>query len=171
MGAISQYAMKPRPRSSTSSQGSPGHRGLRTYRIVEGLWEASKRYPGFLNLPRPLGYVEDFGLLLEERSALGAPFTATAWAPTSCSTGVAAAEALRVIHRVRCAVRRADLYHNRDRALDRVAEQFTLRPADRALPAHGPHRAQCAITVRRTDEEDVLPTHGDMKYDESCPQR
>src|SRR6266446_4065946 len=27
----------------------PGHRGLRTYRIVEGLWQASASYPGLLN--------------------------------------------------------------------------------------------------------------------------
>src|SRR2546429_383645 len=44
----------------------PGRRGLRTNGIVEGLWQASAKYPGFLKLPRPLGYVEEMNMLIEE---------------------------------------------------------------------------------------------------------
>src|SRR4029077_19524810 len=37
----------------------PGNRGLRTYRVVDGLWEAARKYEGLLYLPRPLGFVDE----------------------------------------------------------------------------------------------------------------
>src|SRR2546428_342959 len=45
----------------------PGDRGLRAHRIVEGLWSAKvPDSKGLLNLPRPLGFIEKYGLLLEQ---------------------------------------------------------------------------------------------------------
>src|SRR4029077_2345141 len=60
IGAILRYEMST-PAATIDIYGKvqPGNRGLRTYRIVQGLWQAAQRYPGYLNLPRQLGYVEE----------------------------------------------------------------------------------------------------------------
>ena len=142
----------------------PGNRGLRTYRIVEGLWEASKLYPGFLNLPRPLGFVEDYGLLLEER-VRGKPVGGNRLSSEFMLTGHAAADALAVIHESGLETDERITIEAELARLDRVAEQFKY-----VLPA-GHFMLLDLIThmrdrVRKTMEEDVLPTHGDMKYDQ-----
>src|ERR1700686_200904 len=52
VGAILRYRMDtPGARLDVYGKVQPGNRGLRTYRIVEGLWEAAKRYPGVFNPP------------------------------------------------------------------------------------------------------------------------
>src|SRR6266851_28786 len=91
----------------------PGDRGLRTQRIVEGLWRASAaKPPGLLRLPRPLGWLE----------------------------------------------------HELER-LERVAEQFAyVHPEGHFLlsdlTTHLRKRARIAM------DEEWLPTHGDLKYDQ-----
>ena len=165
VGAILQYAMDtPAAKLNVFGKVQPGHRGLRTYRIVEGLWEASKRYPGFLNLPKPLGYVDDFGLLLEER-VRGRPVHGNRLGADFILTGLAAAEALAVIHESGVESDERILIENELARLDRVAEQFTY-----VLPT-GHFMLMDLIAhmrdhVRKTDQEDMRPTHGDMKYDQ-----
>ena len=142
----------------------PGNRGRRTYRIVDGLWKAAKDYPGFLHLPRPLGYVEELGLLLEER-VRGRPVGGNRLSSEFVLAGTCAAEALAVIHESKLEPdERIDIASELAR-LDRVAEQFKyVLPAGHFmlvdLVAHMRDR------VRRTTEEEWLPTHGDMKYDQ-----
>jgi hypothetical protein len=142
----------------------PGTRGLRTYRVVKGLWEAAARYPGYLNLPRPLGYIDDMGLLLEE-GVKGRPVTGKRTSAAFMATGNAAAEALAVIHEsgVECD-ERIELERELSR-LDRVTEQFRYVLPEghfllRDLVVHMRDR------VRKTEEEEWLPTHGDLKYDQ-----
>lgn len=142
----------------------PGHRGLRTYRIVEGLWEAAARYPGLLNLPRPLGYVEDMGLLLEE-AVRGAPVGGNRLNAEFMLAANAAAEGLAVIHEAGVPADETINIDDELARLDRVAEQFTyVLPSAhfllRDLIEHMRDR------VRRTEQEEVLPTHGDLKYDQ-----
>ena len=142
----------------------PGNRGLRTYQIVDGLWTAARDYPGFLNLPRPLGYVEEFGLLLEER-VRGRAVSGNRLSSEFLLSGPAAAEALAVIHESGLEPDERIVIENELARLDRVAEQFKfVLPAGHFmlvdLLAHMRDR------VRRTTEEDWLPTHGDMKYDQ-----
>jgi len=165
VGAILHYTMDtPAAKLNVFGKVQPGHRGLRTYRIVEGLWEASKVYPGFLNLPKPLGYVEDFGLLLEER-VRGRPVGGNRLSADFMLTGTAAAEALAVIHESGVESDERILIENELGRLDRVAEQFTyVLPTGHFLLTD--LIAHMRDHVRRTEEEDLLPTHGDMKYDQ-----
>lgn len=165
VGAILQYTMDtPAAKLNVFGKVQPGHRGLRTYRIVEGLWEASKRYPGFLNLPRPLGYVEDFGLLLEER-VRGRPVGGNRLSADFILTGTAAAEALAVIHESGVESDERIMIENELARLDRVAEQFSyVLPTGHFLLMD--LIAHMRDHVRRTDEEELRPTHGDMKYDQ-----
>ena len=142
----------------------PGHRGLRTFRIVEGLWQAAARYPGFLNLPRPLGYIEEMGLLLEE-SVRGKAVSGNRMSTQFGMAANAAAEALAVIHEAGIPADETIRIDDELARLDRVAEQFTyVLPSGhfllRDLIDHMRDR------IRKTEQEDVLPTHGDMKYDQ-----
>jgi hypothetical protein len=142
----------------------PGHRGLRTYRVVEGLWRASARYPGYLNLPRPLGYVEEIGLLLEE-GVKGRPVSNKRTSAEYQVMPASAAEALAVIHESGLdSDERIEIEAELGR-LDRVVEQFSY-----VLP-NGHFLLKDLVVhmrekVRKTREEDWLPTHGDLKYDQ-----
>jgi hypothetical protein len=143
----------------------PGSRGLRTYRIAEGLWHAAARYPaGYLNLARPLGYIDELGLLLEE-GAPGLPVSSKRTSAQYLLLPGAAAEALAVIHESGVdADELIDIEAELAR-LDRVVEQFAY-----VLP-NGHFLLQDLVAhmrqvVRKTPEEESLPTHGDLKYDQ-----
>ena len=165
VGAILRYTLDIAGAPTTIyGKVQPGHRGLRTYNVVEGLWRAAADYPGYLNLPRPLGYFEELGLLLEE----GVKGTAVSNKRTSAEYMVlptAAAEALAVIHESRLdSDERIDIEAELGR-LDHVAEQFTY-----VLPS-GHFMLKDLLThmrqiVRKTPEEEWLGTHGDLKYDQ-----
>ncbi len=142
----------------------PGNRGLRTYQIVQGLWRAAAHYPGYLNLPRPLGYIDHMGLLIEE-GVRGRPVGSNRTSTEFRLMPAAAAEALAVIHE--SGVDADERIHIEDELarLDRVVEQFAYVLPNghfllKDLVAHMRDR------VRKTNEEDWLPTHGDLKYDQ-----
>ena len=142
----------------------PGGRGLRAMRVVEGLWEAAKKYPGYLNLPRPLGYVEEMGMMLEEAvrgKSVSNNRTSTEFR-LACN---AAAEAAAVIHESGLASDQRISIEREIARLDRVVEQFAYVLPEghfllRDLLTHMRER------VSKTEEEDVVPTHGDLKYDQ-----
>lgn len=165
IGAILRYSIDlPGTPGRVFGKVQPGSRGLRTFNVVSGLWRASARYPGLIHLPRPLGYVEELGLLLEE-GVKGRPVSGHRTSSEFAQAAEAAADALAVIHEsgVECDAR-IELEHEVAR-LDRVAEQFTyVLPGGhfllRDLILHMRDR------IRKTDEEEWLPTHGDMKYDQ-----
>jgi hypothetical protein len=165
VGSILRYTMDtPAAKLDLYGKVQPDNRGLRTFRIVQGLWEAAGEYPGFLNLPRPLAFIEDYGLLLEER-VKGRPVAANRRSSEFMLTGNAAAESLAVIHEARLAADGVITIENEIARLDRVAEQFKfVLPAGHFLLldliAHMRDR------VRKTTEEELLSTHGDMKYDQ-----
>jgi hypothetical protein len=165
VGAILHYTMDMHGAGfNVYGKVQPGNRGLRTSRIVEGLWEASKAYPGYLNLPRPLGFVQDYGLLLEER-VKGLPVGGNRLNSEFMLAGSAAADALAVIHESGVQTEETITIESELGRLDRVAEQFKyVLPAGHFmlldLIAHMRDR------VRKTADEEVLPTHGDMKYDQ-----
>jgi len=165
VGAILRYTMDaPAAKLDVYGKVQPGNRGLRTYRIVTRLWEAAKQYPGFLNLPRPLGFVDELGLLLEER-VRGRPVGGNRMSAEFMTSANAAAEALAVIHESGIETDGQIRIENEIARLDRVAEQFKY-----VLPV-GHFLLMDLIThmrdaVRKTSEEAWLPTHGDMKYDQ-----
>jgi thiamine kinase-like enzyme len=142
----------------------PGRRGLRTNGVVEGLWRASAKYPGYLKLPRPLGYIEEMGMLIEE-GIRGKPLSSRRTSTEFMFLPEAAAEALAVIHEARVENdERITIQAELDR-LDQVAEKFKYVHPDgyfllNDLLNHLRER------VQKTPEEDWLPTHGDFKYDQ-----
>ena len=142
----------------------PGGRGLRAMRIVDGLWRASAKYPGYLNLPRPLGYVEEMGMMLEE-AVRGKPVSAKRTSTEFRLAGNAAAEAIAVIQESGLEVDQHITIERELERLDRVAGQFAYVLPEghfllKDLLAHMRER------VSRTVEEEWLPTHGDLKYDQ-----
>jgi hypothetical protein len=143
----------------------PGDRGLRTHRIVGGLWQAAKQYEGLLYLPRPLGFVGELGLLLEE-SIPGKPIGNNRMSTEFGLAVYAAAEAVAVIHESGVAadgeVFRIEAELGR---LDRVTQQFAqVHP--RAHFLLNDLIVHMRDQVRAAAEEDWLPTHGDLKYDQ-----
>lgn len=143
----------------------PGDRGLRTSRVVDGLWQASKEYEGLIYLPRPLGYIEELGLLLEE-SIPGKPVGGNRLSTEFMLTANAAAEALAVIHES-CVETDHEEIRIEDEIgrLERVTKQFAqVHP--RAAFLLNDLVVHMRDHVRATDEEDRLPTHGDLKYDQ-----
>jgi Phosphotransferase enzyme family len=143
----------------------PGDRGLRALRIVEGLWQASaKKPPGLLRLPRPLGWVDEYGLLLEEEIP-GVPVGSDRMSIEFKNAGVAAAEALAVVHESGMETEIEIWLEKELERLERVAEQFAYVHPDghfllRDLTTHMRNRARLSI------DEEWLPTHGDLKYDQ-----
>jgi hypothetical protein len=165
VSAILRYTIDPRgtPRVIFGKV-QPGLRGERTFRIVEGLYEAAARHPGLLNLPRPLGYVPELGLLMEE-GARGRAVGGNRESAEFAMASIAAAEALAVIHESGVQADEQIRIEAELGRLDRVAEQFAY-----VLP-NGHFLLTDLIRhmrdrVRKTEEEDWLPTHGDMKYDQ-----
>jgi hypothetical protein len=165
IGAILRYTLDtPAAKLDLYGKVQPDNRGLRTYRIVHALWEAAGRYPGFLNLPRPLAFVDELGLLLEER-VRGRPVGGNRRSVEFMLAGNAAAEALAVIHESNVPTDGVITIESEIERLDRVAEQFKyVLPNGHFLLldliAHMRDR------VRKTTEEEWLSTHGDMKYDQ-----
>jgi len=142
----------------------PGRRGLRTNQIVDGLWRASASYPGYLNLPRPLGYIEEMGMLLEE-GVKGKPVGERRTSAPFVRLPEPAAEALAVIHESRVDNDERITIENELARLDRVVEKFAyVHPEGhfllKDLLTHLRER------VQRKPEEEWLPTHGDLKYDQ-----
>jgi hypothetical protein len=164
VGAILRYTLDIPGTPVMYGKVQPDIRGLRTYRVVEGLWRSAARYPKLIHLPRPLAFIEDMGLLLEEGIG-GKPVSGNRNSTEFMLAAIAAAEAAAVIHESDVeADERIDLEAELAR-LDRVAEQFTYVLPEghfllKDLIAHMRDR------VRKTDEEDMLPTHGDLKYDQ-----
>jgi hypothetical protein len=165
IGAILRYEIDlPGLPAKLYGKVQPGDRGLRTYNVVKSLWQAAKQHPGLLNLPRPLAYVNEIGLLLEE-AVRGRPVTGNRKSADFMLATNAAAEALAVVHESGLKTDNRILIENEMDRLDRVSEQFMyVNPGGHFL-------LQDLIThmrdrIRRTPEEDWLATHGDLKYDQ-----
>jgi Phosphotransferase enzyme family len=142
----------------------PGVRGRRTFHIVQDLWGAAQRHPGLLTLPRPLGFIDEMGLLLEE-GIRGKPVGGNRDSAVFQGMSYAAAEATAVIHEARVGCDEEIRIEDELARLDRVCEQFKF-----VLPG-GHFLLSDLIThmrehVRKTPEEERLSTHGDMKYDQ-----
>ena len=165
VGAILRYTFESGgAKSEIYGKAQPGTRGRRAFNVVNGLWEAAARYPGLLHLPRPLGFHEDLGLLLEE-GVPGRPVGGNRVKSEFMMAGLAAADALAVIHESGVEADQLLKIEYEIARLERVIQQFAyVLPAGhfllRDLVTHMRER------VRKTEMEAVLPTHGDMKYDQ-----
>jgi hypothetical protein len=146
----------------------PGDRGLRTYRIEEALWEQALRSDGLLRIARPVAFVREYSLLLEAAAA-GEPVKGDRESVEFFGVGRAAAEALAVIHESGLEPdERIHIEAELDR-LDSVSEQFALvDPKAHFL------LTELVLHLRdrleKTYEEELLPTHADLKYDQFIHQ-
>jgi len=151
-------------RSEIYGKVQPGDRGLRTYRIEESLWAAAQQSGGLLNVARPIGFIGEYGLLLEA-AAPGKPVRGERETQEFFGVGRAAAEALAVVHESGL---EPDEHINIEAELERldsVSEQFAyVDPRAhfllRELVLHLRDR------LEKTYEEEYLPTHADLKYDQ-----
>jgi hypothetical protein len=141
-----------------------GHRGRRTHEVMSALWEVARKSEGRLVIPRPLSYQPDLALFLED-AAPGAAVSGDRTASHFLAGVVFAAESLAAVHEsgIR-ADRTATIEHELDR-LHGVQDQFAhVHPKAHFL------LRELLIHVRsrlaRTPEEEWLPTHGDLKYDQ-----
>jgi hypothetical protein len=142
----------------------PGNRGLRTYRIVDALWRAASNSDGLLRLPRPLAFHERLGLLIEE-AIPGEPVSGDRLSPEFQNAGLAAAEALAIVHESGLDTDESITVEKEMDRLDRVAEQFAF------VHPHGHFHFKSLVAhlrdrIRMTQEEELVPTHGDLKYDQ-----
>jgi hypothetical protein len=143
----------------------PGERGLRAHRIVQGLWSAAARFEeGLINLPHPLGFIPELGLLVEE-AIPGKPVGGRRLSFAFQNSAYAAADAIAVVHESGVETDVAlHLDHELER-LDRVTEQFAyVHPEGHFLLTD--LIAHMRKRIEATDEEERLPTHGDLKYDQ-----
>jgi hypothetical protein len=166
VGAILRYTIDTGAGSITMyGKVQPGDRGLRTYRVVDGLWQAAKQYEGLLYLPRPLAFIEEFGLLLEE-SIPGKPVDGNRLSTEFGLAAYAAAEGLAVIHESGVdAHGHVIKIEDELRRLERVTQQFAqVNPKAHFLL--NDLILHMRDHVRATREEEWLPTHGDLKYDQ-----
>ena len=141
-------------KSSFYGKVQPGDRGLRTYRIEEALWQRAQQSDGLLKIAKPEGFIREYGMLLE-----GA-------APGKAVKGDReTAEALAVIHESGLEPdERVDIEAELNR-LDSVTEQFAyVDPKAHFLMSELVLHLRDRIS--RTYEEEMLPTHADLKYDQ-----
>ena len=150
--------------SSFYGKVQPGERGLRTYRIEEALWQRSLESDGLLRIAKPEAFLRDYNMLLE-RAAPGKPIKGDRDTAEFFGVGLAAAEALAVIHESGLeADERVEIDSELDR-LDSVAEQFAY-VAPKAHFLLSELVLHLRDRVSKTYEEEILPTHADMKYDQ-----
>jgi len=151
-------------RSTLYGKVQPGTRGLRTYRIEESLWQAAQESDGLLQIPRPVGFIADYGMLLEE-AAPGEPVKGDRNTREFMGVGPAAAEAIAVVHESGL---EPDEHIHPESEIERlasVAEQFVyVDPKAHFL------MNELVLHLRdrleRTYEEELVPTHADLKYDQ-----
>lgn len=142
----------------------PGTRGHRTYRIEEALWDAATRSDGLLRIPRPIGFVPDYGMLLEA-AAPGEPVKGERNTRQFMGAGAAAASAIAVIHETGLEPDERIHIEAELERLEGVAEQFRyVNPKAHFLMSE--LVLHLYKRLERTYEEEILPTHADLKYDQ-----
>jgi len=167
VNGIFEYHVRTNPASASRrlfGKVQSGHRGQRSHDVMTALWEVARRSDGRLAIPRPLAFLAELALFIEE----GAPGTALTGDRTVAHFLPAAefaAGAIAAIHGSGVpAEAHLRIEHELER-LDGVQDQFAhVHPQAhfllRELLLHVRSR------LARTPEEVWLPTHGDLKYDQ-----
>ena len=139
-------------------------RGAETNWLMEQIWTQARRSEGRLSVPRPLGYHPELDLFLQS-AAPGEAITSDRLAPEFKLSAVAAAEALAAIQTSGIRIDAQATLEAELGRLDEVVEQFAyVHPKAhfmlREFLLHARNR------LKKTREEEWLPTHGDLKYDQ-----
>jgi hypothetical protein len=166
ISAILRYDIEQAGLGTTTVYGKvqPGDRGLRTYRIEESLWQAAVESDGLLRIPKPLGFIRDHGLLLEA-AAPGEPVKGERNSREFIGAGPAAAAAIAVIHETGLEPDERIHIESELERLEAVKDQFAyVDPKAHFL------LSELVLHLRdrleRTYEEEIVPTHADLKYDQ-----
>lgn len=142
----------------------PGQRGQRTYQLEQGLWQAATESDGLLRIPRPLAFVKELGILLEAEVP-GEPVRGDRQSDQFQGVGIAAADALAVIHETGLEPDERIHVEKELERLDSVAEQFIyVDPKAHFLLSE--LLVHLRDRLEKTYEEEIVPTHADMKYDQ-----
>ncbi len=167
IAAITRYDLEAIPPSASKTvfgKSQNGDRGAESDRVGHEMWRLAERSEGRLRVPRPLGYEHAEGIYFQDSvpgTALGTDRTAPEFMP-----GVLhAAEALATIHDSGIDTRKSFGLDGEIGRLDRVLDQFAIvHPRGyfllRELLAH------IRSKLRGVKEEEIVPTHGDYKYDQ-----
>lgn len=166
VSAILRYEMEEQGGMRTAVYGKvqPGQRGLRTFRLEETLWRAAVASDGLLRIPKPLAFVRELGLLLEG-AVPGQPVKGERASIEFQGVGTAAAEAIAVVHETGLEPDERIYIEKELERLDSVAEQFIyVDPKAHFLLSE--LLLHLRDRLERTLEEEVVPTHADLKYDQ-----
>lgn len=141
-----------------------GDRGRELHETTESLRALSRDHHDLLSVVEPLGYDDELALHLEHE-APGTPVEGDRTDPVFLRAAVAAAEALAVMHGSGLSSRRQLLLEPEIDRLHDVTHQMSLVHPD----AGGLLRdlvVQLRSRLSRVPAEEVVFTHGDMKYDQ-----
>ena len=166
ISAILRYEMDEPDNVKSAIYGKvqPGQRGLRTFQLEETLWQAAIESDGLLRIPRPLAFVHELGVLLEG-AVPGQPVKGDRESKEFYGVGTAAAEAIAVVHETGLEPDERIFVEKELERLDSVAEQFIyVDPKAHFLMSE--LLLHLRDRLEKTHEEEVLPTHADLKYDQ-----
>jgi aminoglycoside phosphotransferase len=141
-----------------------GDRGRELHETTRRLWELSQQQPDLLSVVEPLAYDADLALHLEHAAA-GTAVGSDRTDPVFLDAAIAAAEALAVLHGSDVPSHDELLIEPELSRLDEVTHQMSL-----VHPDAGRLLRDLAVQLRsrlsRSPAEEVVFTHGDMKYDQ-----
>ena len=133
-------------------------------RHLDDLWHLAEASEGMLRVPRLLGHHPELGLVLQ--SALpGTPVGGDRTAPEFLGAAEAAARALAVLHGSELTPEAEQPVSEELDRLDTVLDQFRLVHPQAHLMLRD-LLPRVRDRLGRTPEEEWVPTHGDLKYDQ-----
>jgi hypothetical protein len=142
----------------------PFNRGAESHRVMSEIWKAAQRSEGRLRVPQPLGYFPELGLYLQS-SVAGAPLESDRTKPEFLPGAVHAAEALAALHESAIPTDRTLPLETELHRLERTLDQFAL-VHPRAYFLLRELLVHLREKLKGLREEQWLPTHGDLKYDQ-----
>ncbi len=138
-------------------------KGMREYENMKMLWESGFDYTSNLNIPRPLAYVADFSILIQER-AQGMTLRKNLGlsGPEALQSMIGAARWLQKLHGLNEGIEEASLYPNDDLSLDDF-----IRRTGKNQPQVASHMRTLVAQIReRLSSFKAVPltlVHGDFQ--------
>lgn len=147
-----------------------GDAAERSQELMQQIWSLAELSDGLLRVPRPLGHHPDLGIFLEAE-APGEPVPADRTTPGFAGSAIACAEALAVIHDSNLESEEEMSIEDELARLDGVLEQFGyVHPRAHATLRQLLEQIRWRL-ARSDEEEELVPTHGDIKYDQFLVDR
>ena len=144
-------------------------RDARSARHLDELWRVAEASGGRLRVPRPLGHHPELGLVLQS-AVPGTPVGGDRTAPEFLPAAEAAAQALAVLHDCGLEPEEEQPVEEELERLDTVLDQFRLVHPQAHLMLRD-LLPRIRDRLARAAEEEWVPTHGDLKYDQLVGDR